>query len=216
MESIETKQGKNRSLLVGVMDLMVINSCGMLVACVSGPQTFTFCAFAGLNAIAIVILREWIMDILGIHANVSWLNIAVKRILSTAAGLTISFTILPIALVIAAVVTKRHSPGPVLVPARLRNSGGREIGCLVFRPVDSFVNRGLFGKLPLAPNLIAGRLSLWNIGKYELQQPPVLPQDAYKADDIRQNTDNETKTVPSTEMKYDYEHIEQTVWQEKE
>lgn len=215
METIHTRQDRSYSLLVGILDLMLINSCGILVACVSGRQTLTLSAFVGINAIAVFILREWLMDILGIHTNVSWLNKVTKRIVSTVVGLVISLTILPVATLIAFIVIKRNSPGPVLVPTKLRNSQGRETGCLIFRPADSFVNRIPFCKLPLALNLIAG-LSLWNIGRYEIIQPSMLPRDFDETYGSKPDEDDVIYPQPNTEKKYDYEHIEQTVWQEKE
>ena len=92
MENIDTKQNNNYSLLICFLDLMIINSCGIFLACIAGAQTLVFSVFAGINAIAIVILREWLMRILNIHVNVSWLNVLLKRIISLAVGITISVT----------------------------------------------------------------------------------------------------------------------------
>ena len=205
MENIDTKHKKNHSLLVCFMDLMILNSCGIFAACITGAQTLLFSAFAGINAIAIVIAREWIMRILDIHANVSWLNVALKRIISMTAGIAASVTILPAVTAIAFITTKRHGAGPVMVSARLRNKSGREINCLVFRPAGCFTDKGFLGKLPLALNLITGRLSLWNISNYEIQQPLVWAQVPDNADD-----------KPNVETNYNYEHTEQTIWQDEE
>ncbi len=219
MENIDTKQNNNYSLLICFLDLMIINSCGIFLACIAGAQTLVFSVFAGINAIAIVILREWLMRILNIHVNVSWLNVLLKRIISLAVGITVSVTILPIATAIAFITTKRHSAGPVLISAKLRSKNGSEINCLAFRPVGSFINNGVFGKLPLALNLITGPLSLWNISNYEIQQPLMwiqTPDNRGDEDCGGNSVGGIMNDKPNTETKYNYEHTEQTVWQDEE
>lgn len=219
MENIDTKKNNNYSLLVCLLDLMILNSCGIFVACIAGTQTLVFSAFAGINAIAIVILREWIMRILDIHVNVSWLNVILKRIISMAVGIITSVTILPVAIAMAFIMTKRHSAGPVLISAILRNKSGREINCLAFRPVGCFTDKGFWGKLPLALNLVTGRLSLWNINNYEMKQPLMWPQGSDNTDDGDENERSATGITgdkPNIETKYNYEHTEQTIWQDEE
>ena len=219
MENIDTKQNNNYSLLVCFLDLMILNSCGIFAACIAGSQTLVFSTFAGINAIAIVILREWIMRILDIHVNVSWLNVVLKRIISMAVGIIASVTILPVAIAMAFIMTKRHSAGPVLISAKLRNKNGREINCLALRPAGRLSDKGFFGKLPLALNLVTGPLSLWNISNYEMQQPLMWTQGSGDTDGSEANVRNAngiTGYKPGIETEYNYEHTEQTIWQDEE
>ena len=218
MQNTDTKQQDNYSLPVCFLDLMIVNSCGIFVTCIAGAQTLAFSTFVGINAIAIVILREWFMRTLKIHSNASWLNIVLKRIVNLTVGITVSVTILPIAIAVAFVVTKRHSAGPAIISAKLCNRNGRIVNCLVFRPVGNFINKGILSRLPLALNLITGSLSLWNVGNYEIEQPLIWTPDFDNKEDD-DNGMNETGMINSnsnTETEYDYEHTEQTVWQEEE
>lgn len=141
------------------------------------------CGLLLLNNIALIILRQWISDILQIHWLLSPLNRMLKRLTDILLSLLFLSTIFPLTFIIQAVTTKRNSNGSILTFRKMSIGQKKNISGIVFRkPI--FPNNNYIERLPLALNILIGSVSFWDL--------PILE---YIAD----NTENFHKETGHTE-----------------
>lgn len=177
METTATISISTQRRLTILLDVMTLLSLGLLAILLTGNAAAAVSVIACFNMLLIIVLRLWLMKMLGIHANVSLLNLFLKRIAGLVVGLVVALTILPFACLLALPLIKSKSSGPVLHRIFLSRKDKIVGKGFTFRRCGSLMDDPLLQKIPVLLNLITGGISLWNLSRTEIIYPEDQPSE---------------------------------------
>lgn len=169
METNSIIDTQSQRTLTLTLDALTLLLAGIFAALCSIATQHPFLATSAALAFALTLgLRLWLMKLLGVHTNVSWLNLALKRIAGILVGLIVALFLLPMVCIIALPLVKIKGRGPVFHRIHLSRKGNIVGHGFTFRRNGSLMEDPLLQKIPVLLNLLTGSISLWNLSRTEI------------------------------------------------
>lgn len=212
--------------LVGAFDLIILSGCcsATLQAWFIGIDWIW--SLSVLNCIALVALRQWLMNSLQIHWKASPLNIGLKQATDIAISIALLLTLFPIIIVVMAILIKNSKQygGSIFAIAKISVGDKKNFNALVFSncPENCKIHIGM---TPLILRILTGTISLCDITSLSVEHVshmnhtlstehtspddarpmvPIAPSESKLeniTDDIVRNNTDECLTVPKEQNK---------------
>lgn len=164
---------KRERLFIAICDIAILIACCIIL--VQGYHKYFnwLMVLFSLNLISLIAIRQIGMSLLNKTWLDSYLNRSLKRITDFSLAIIYMLTALPIIYLLFAIclrTQKKFANTPILYYQRM-HTNIRSFDSLTFTKTSTFLDHPCLKHAPIAINIAAGTLSIWDLGTLQEDMP---------------------------------------------